>query len=156
VRVGSVDPQTARLCGCGHKGCLETLASGAALLEELALAGKPLASTADLVEQVHHGDPAANLAVRTAGRYLGEVLAVVVNFFNPQVIVLGGVLAGADPLIASLRAAIYERCLPMASEAVTITTATAGPDAGLIGATSLILDRLATVGEVETPRGELR
>jgi predicted NBD/HSP70 family sugar kinase len=147
VRVGSVDATRARLCGCGRMGCLETLASGAALLEELAAAGKPLTSTADLVEQVHHGDPAANLAVRTAGGYLGEVLAVVVNFFNPQVLVLGGALAAADPLVASLRAAIYERCLPMASEAVTITTASAGRDAGLVGAAGLILDRLATEAE---------
>lgn len=150
VRVGSVDPEQARLCECGRKGCLETLASGAALLGELAAAGRPLASTTALVEQVHHGDPAANLAVRTAGRYVGEVLSVVVNFFNPQVIVLGGVLATADPLIASLRAAVYDRCLPMASEAVTITTASAGPDAALIGAANLILDRLAK--QARTPR----
>lgn len=143
VRVGSVDPEHARLCECGRKGCLETMASGAALLAELAASGRPLTSTTDLVEQVHHGDPAANLAVRTAGRYLGEVLSVVVNFFNPEVIVLGGILAAADPLIASLRAAVYDRCLPMASEAVTITTVSAGPDAALIGAANLILDRLA-------------
>lgn len=143
VRVGSVDPEQARLCECGRKGCLETLASGAALLAELAEAGRPLTSTTDLVEQVHHGDPAANLAARTAGRYLGEVLSVVVNFFNPQVIALGGVLAAADPLLASLRAAVYDRCLPMASEAVTIATVSAGPDAALIGAANLILDRLA-------------
>lgn len=143
VRAVTVDAGKARLCGCGRRGCLETIASGAALLEELAAAGRHLGSTADLVEQVHRGDPAANLAVRTAGWHLGEVLAVVVNFYNPQVLVLGGLLASADPLIASLRAAIYELCLPMASEAVSITTASAGPDAGLIGAAWLILDRLA-------------
>jgi predicted NBD/HSP70 family sugar kinase len=142
VRVGSVGPGNERLCGCGRTGCLETLASGAALLEELAAAGQVLGSTAELVERVRHGDPAANLAVRTAGGYLGEVLAVVVNFFNPQLIAVGGMLAEADPLLASLRAAIYERCLPMASQAVTITTAIAGPDAGLAGAAALILDRL--------------
>ena len=143
VRAASLDPDKARLCGCGRLGCLETLASGAALLEELAAKGMNLGSTADLVEQVHRGDPAANLAVRTAGWHLGEVLGVVVNFYNPQVLVLGGLLASADPLIASLRSAIYERCLPMASEAVKITTTSAGPDTGLIGAAWLILDRLA-------------
>ena len=143
VRVGSVAADKARLCGCGRRGCLETLASGAAILAEMAAAGKPLATTAALVEQVHHGDPDANLAIRTAGGYLGEVLAVVVNFFNPQLIVLGGALAGADQLVASLRATIYERCLPMASEAVTIVTAADAPGAGVRGATWLILDQLA-------------
>jgi predicted NBD/HSP70 family sugar kinase len=133
----------ARLCGCGRRGCLETIASGAAMLADLAESGITLKNTADLIEQVHRGDPAANLAARTAGWHLGEVLAVVVNFFNPEVLVLGGSLAAADPLVASLRAAIYERCLPMASEAVEIATASDAPEAGVRGAAWLILDRLA-------------
>ena len=142
VSVISAATESARLCGCGHRGCLETIASGAALLEELAAAGQQVGSPAALVELVQRGDPAANLAVRTAGWHLGEVLAVVVNFFNPEMLVLGGVLASADPLVASARAAIYERCLPMASQSVTITTATSGPDTPLIGAAALLLDRL--------------
>jgi predicted NBD/HSP70 family sugar kinase len=143
VRAATLDPESMRLCGCGRRGCLETIASGAAMLEVLAESGVRLDTTADLVEQVHRGDPAANLAVRTAGWHLGEVLAVVVNFFNPQVLVLGGSLAVADPLVASLRAAIYELCLPMASEAVNIVTASDAPEAGVRGAAWLILDRLA-------------
>lgn len=142
VSVISAATESARLCGCGHRGCLETIASGAALLDELAAAGQQVDSPAALVELVQRGDPAANLAVRTAGWHLGEVLAVVVNFFNPEMLVLGGVLASADPLVASARAAIYERCLPMASQSVTITTATSGPDTPLIGAAALLLDRL--------------
>jgi predicted NBD/HSP70 family sugar kinase len=139
----AADPDAMRLCGCGRRGCLETIASGATLLAELAEAGIKLDSTADLIRLVHRGDPVANLAVRTAGWHLGEVLAVVVNFFNPQVLVLGGSLAAADPLVASIRAAIYERCLPMASEAVNIVTASDTPDSGVRGAAWLILDRLS-------------
>lgn len=132
-------PPEAMVCGCGRRGCLETVASGAVLLSSLGLD-----SVTELVAQVYRGDAAANQVVRGAGRYLGEVLAVVVNFFNPQVLVIGGSLAAAaDPLIASLRAAIYERCLPMASEAVTITTATDAAQAGVTGAAWLILDHLA-------------
>ena len=143
VRAVTLDPDSARLCECGRRGCLETIASGAALLQELARTGVKLGSTAELVEQVHRGDPDANLAVRNAGWRIGEVLSVVVNFFNPQVLALGGSLAAADPLVASLRAAIYERCLPMASEAVTIVTASDAPGAGVRGAAWLILDHLA-------------
>jgi predicted NBD/HSP70 family sugar kinase len=143
VRAATADPHAMRLCGCGRRGCLETIASGATLLAELVEAGIKLDSTADIIRLVHRGDPAANLAVRTAGWHLGEVLAVVVNFFNPQVLVLGGSLAAADPLVASIRAAIYERCLPMASEAVNIVTASDTPDSGVQGAAWLILDRLS-------------
>ena len=126
------------LCGCGRVGCLETVASAGFLIESLGLS-----SDSELVARVHSGDPAANQAVREAGRYLGEVLAVVVNFFNPQVLVLGGSLSAADPLVASLRAAVYERCLPMASEAVRIMTVSDGAEAGVTGAAWLILDHLA-------------
>ena len=147
VRAVTLDPGSARLCECGRHGCLETIASGAALLQELNRKGVKLASTAELVEQVHRGDPDANLAVRNAGWHIGEVLSVVVNFFNPQVLALGGSLAAADPLVASLRAAIYERCLPMASEAVTIVTASDAPGAGVRGAAWLILDHLARMAE---------
>lgn len=143
VRAATVAPDGMRLCGCGRRGCLETIASGAAVLAQLAEAGIELDSTADIIRHVHRGDPAANLAVRTAGWHLGEVLAVVVNFFNPQVLVLGGSLAAADPLVASIRAAIYERCLPMASEAVNIVTASDAPDSGVRGAAWLILDQLS-------------
>lgn len=143
VRAVSLDPDSARLCECGRRGCLETLASGAAVLQELAAQGTELGSTAELIEQVHRGDPDANLAVRNAGWHIGEVLSVVVNFFNPQVLTLGGSLAAADPLVAAVRAAIYERCLPMASEAVTIVTASDAPGSGVHGAAWLILDRLA-------------
>lgn len=143
VRAATADPDAMRLCGCGRRGCLETIASGATLLAELAEAGIKLDSTADIIRLVHRGDPAANLAVRTAGWHLGEVLSVVVNFFNPQVLVLGGSLAAADPLVASIRAAIYERCLPMASEAVNIVTASDAPDSGVRGAAWLILDQLS-------------
>jgi predicted NBD/HSP70 family sugar kinase len=135
VRVTSPE---AVLCGCGRHGCLETVASGAVLLSSLGLD-----SVTELVAQVYRGDALANQVVRGAGSYLGEVLAVVVNFFNPQVLVVGGSLSAADPLVASLRAAIYERCLPMASEAVTITPATGGVEAGVTGAAWLILDHLA-------------
>jgi predicted NBD/HSP70 family sugar kinase len=131
-------PPEAMVCGCGRRGCLETVASGGVLLSQLGLD-----SVTELVARVQGGDPAASQVVRAAGRYLGEVLAVVINFFNPKVLVIGGSLSAADPLLASLRAVIYERCLPMASEAVTITTAIDGEQSGVTGAAWLILDHLA-------------
>jgi predicted NBD/HSP70 family sugar kinase len=134
VRVPGVE---AWPCGCGNTGCLETFASGAGLAAALARAGRPVANSAEIVQLVRDSDPVANTLVRSAGRHLGEVLAFVVNFFNPDLLVVGGTLANAEPLIAAVRAAIYERCLPLASETVEITTSVAGADAGVIGATTL-------------------
>ena len=146
VRLPSVATEDAKPCACGNRGCLETVASGAALLEEVNAAGLKTSSLAQLVSSVHSGDPIANHVVRNAGRHLGEVLAVVVNFFNPQALLLGGMLANANPLVVAVNAAIYERCFPVASRSVLIAQTKAGPDAGLLGAAALVLDRVGSLG----------
>ncbi|MET7665107.1 ROK family transcriptional regulator [Streptomyces sp. NPDC005356] len=123
-----------RPCSCGNIGCLETVASGAALMRELAGQGVEVASTTELLHLVADGDPQATTLVRTAGRHIGTVLSVVVNFFNPQAVALGGALAAAEPLVAAVRGVLYERCLPLATADLEITTTVTGPDAGLLGA----------------------
>ncbi|MGB8945625.1 MAG: ROK family protein, partial [Streptomyces sp.] len=123
-----------RPCSCGNIGCLETVASGAALIRELAQQGVEVADTTELLRLVADGDPQATTLVRTAGRHIGTVLSVVVNFFNPQAVALGGVLATAEPLVAAVRGVLYERCLPLATADLEITTTVTGRDAGLLGA----------------------
>jgi predicted NBD/HSP70 family sugar kinase len=145
VRASAAGLDGAQPCGCGNIGCLETLASGAALLSQMSGAGEPVGSLAELVQRAVRGDPLTNTLLRQAGSRLGDVLAVVVNFFNPQVLLIGGALAEAESLVASVRAAIYERCMPLANESLEITTVSSGADAGLLGAGSLILDHLIEV-----------
>ncbi|MFI6292869.1 ROK family protein [Nonomuraea sp. NPDC050790] len=128
------------VCACGHSDCLEAYASGAALQAALAEAGILVARPADIVGLVDDAVPEATSLVRTAGRMIGEVLTVLVNFFNPDVIAVGGSLAAAEPLIASIRAAVYERCLPLATRELEIAPARAGQDAALLGGGALLLD----------------
>lgn len=128
------------MCSCGHPDCLEAYASGAALMTALADQGIHVARTADIVGLVSDAVPEATSLVRTAGRRIGEVLTVLVNFFNPDVIAVGGSLSAAEPLISSIRAAVYERCLPLATRDLEIAPARSGPDAALLGAGSLLLD----------------
>ncbi|MEB8341484.1 ROK family transcriptional regulator [Streptomyces endophyticus] len=123
-----------RPCSCGNIGCLETVASGAALIRELAARGVEVANTTELLRLVADGDPVATTLVRAAGRHIGTVLSVVVNFFNPRAVAIGGVLATAEPLVAAIRGVLYERCLPLATADLEITTTAAGRDAGLLGA----------------------
>jgi glucokinase-like ROK family protein len=136
VRVPGVEPLP---CACGNSGCLETFASGAGLAAALRREGRQVTSSAEIVQLVRDSDPVASTLARTAGRHLGEVLAFVVNFFNPDQLVIGGTLANAEPLMAAVRGAIYERCLPLASDCVEISTSKAGADAGVLGATALAL-----------------
>lgn len=143
-RVVAADP--APLCSCGNTGCLEAVASGAALVKALSERGMPVTSPADVIRLVDHGDPHATAIVRSAGRYIGEILSVVVNFFNPQAVFIGGLLADCEPLLASIRGSLYERCLPLATQTLLIERLSSGVDAGILGAGQLIIDRIVDVG----------
>lgn len=77
--------------------------------------------------------------MRTAGRLIGDVLTALVNFFNPDALVIGGSLSNAEPLVATIRGVIYERCLPLATRNLEIATSRAGRDASILGAGHLLL-----------------
>jgi predicted NBD/HSP70 family sugar kinase len=136
----SADPTT--LCSCGNTGCLEAVASGAALVDALRTRGLSVTHPKDVTRLVQDGEPVATAATRGAGRAIGEVLAVVVNFFNPQAVVIGGILADCEPLLASMRASLYERCLPLATQTLTIERSSTGVNAGVLGAAQLVIDRI--------------
>ncbi len=128
-----------RPCSCGNRGCLETIASGAAILRDLRAAGVAATSTADIVGLARDADPTATTLVRTAGKHLGEVLTTVVNFFNPSAVFLGGALSAVEPFVASVRSQLYEGCHPLVTQSLRISPLTTGQDAGLVGAGRLIL-----------------
>ncbi|MFE9690375.1 ROK family transcriptional regulator [Micromonospora sp. NPDC005806] len=130
------------LCSCGNTGCLEAVASGAALVAALREQGLPVDDLTSVMRLIEDGDPQATALARRAGRSIGEILAVVVNFFNPQVVAIGGRLAECEPLLASLRGTLYERCLPLATESLLIERVTVGPDVGIMGAAQLVIDRV--------------
>ncbi|GAA0403479.1 ROK family protein [Microbispora corallina] len=137
VRVRSDSSVT---CSCGHLDCLEAYASGAALMAVLGEQGIAVERPGDIVALVEDGVPEATALVRNAGRLIGEVLTVLVNFLNPDAIVVGGGLSSAEPLISAIRAAVYERCLPLATRDLEIAASRSGPDAALLGAGALLLD----------------
>ncbi|WP_218040366.1 ROK family transcriptional regulator [Actinomadura sp. WMMB 499] len=127
-------------CSCGHPDCLEAHASGAALAAALAAQGIEVDHPARIVDLVADGVPQATSAVRTAGRLIGDVLTALVNFFNPDALIIGGGLSNAEPLVATIRGVIYERCLPLATRNLEIDTSAAGRDASILGAGHLLLD----------------
>jgi len=129
-------------CSCGNHGCLETVASGAALVAQLRAKGVAVRDTTEVMAAAEDGDPTATTAVRLAGLHLGEVLATVVNFANPDAVLLGGVLSGSEAFVAAVRGALYERCLPLATRELRIERVKAGANAGLYGASAIVLDEV--------------
>ncbi|MFI6479703.1 ROK family protein [Nonomuraea sp. NPDC050663] len=117
-------------CRCGNSACLEAVAGGAALAR-----GLGVESGAEVVALVQQGDVQALRAVREAGRLIGEVLASLVNFFNPEVVVVGGLLSRVhDHLLAGIRETVYRRSLPLATQHLTIVPSRTGVDAAAWGA----------------------
>ncbi|MDX6742437.1 ROK family protein [Actinocorallia sp. A-T 12471] len=139
VRPGAVGAET--VCRCGNTGCLEAVAGGAALTARLNEAGLPARTAEDVVRHVRAGEHTALALVRQAGRDLGEVLSSLVNFFNPDLIVVGGELADAgEHLIAGVRERVYSRSLPLATAHLQIRVSGAGERAGVVGAAVLVIE----------------
>jgi len=137
-------------CRCGNTGCLEAVASGPALAGKLRAQGLEAERGSDVVALAARGEVAAIHALRQAGRDLGEVLAFCVNVLNPSVIVVGGTLAQAgDPLMAGAREAVYRRSQPLATRHLRIEPSRAGADAGILGASRLVIEHLLSPESIE-------
>lgn len=149
------------VCHCGNIGCLEAMAAGPAiaargreaaesgaseLLAE-ALAANNDIMTAQLVgDAAKAGDQAANAIVKTSGRMIGGMLASLVNFFNPQMILIGGgVSLIGIRLLAAIRQAVLRRSTALSTRHLRIEFSPLGKDAGVIGAIWLALEHVFKV-----------
>jgi glucokinase-like ROK family protein len=150
------------MCTCGNVGCLEAHFSGAALARDaleaarsgrsellaarLAEAGS--LSGADVAAALAAGDPAAHELVRAGGRNLGLLLAGLVSFFNPGMVVLGGEVSMGlgHPLLAEIRSVVYRRSLPLATGNLPIVLSELGSQAGVVGAARMISDSVLSHG----------
>ncbi|MGH9214153.1 MAG: ROK family protein [Acidimicrobiales bacterium] len=144
-------------CACGNAGCLEALFSGSALARDATQAARSTRSTylaqrlaeagsltaVDVADAAAAGDPVAVAMVRDGGRRVGQVLASLVSFFNPALIVIGGGVSGVGhALLAEIRGVVYRRSLPLATGNLPIVTSELGADAGVTGAAYMISDHV--------------
>jgi predicted NBD/HSP70 family sugar kinase len=89
------------------------------------------------------GDAAANGIVQASGTLIGQMLASVVNFFNPSHVFVGGGVTRIGPLfLASLRQSVYQRSLALSTRHLEIGYSPLGDQGGLIGAGVLALQEL--------------
>lgn len=132
-------------CSCGNRGCLETVASGSALVRLLGDRGYDVRSTGDVIDIVRDADPVATTLARSAGTHLGEVLCAVVNFFNPGSVYIGGALATLEPFVSAIRSQLYAGSHPMVTRELRIAPAKLGADATLIGLARLLDESLVPV-----------
>ena len=138
------------VCRCGNIGCLEAVASGAAVARGLSELGIEAGSSRDVVALARSGSTEAIGLIRDAGRRIGDVLASAVSLLNPSIIVIGGSLAEAgDPLLAGVREIVYQRSLPLATADLRIVASTSGIHAGIVGAAVLAIEQALAPAAVD-------
>ncbi|GII79265.1 sugar kinase [Sphaerisporangium rufum] len=134
-----------RVCTCGSRGCVASVASGQAIADDLGVAG-----SREVVELVQAADPAAIARVGEAGRTLGVVLATAVNLLNPGVLVLAGDMAETgEHYLTGIREAVYRHSLPYVTRNLQIVTGRLGDLAGVVGTASLVADQVLSAGAVD-------
>jgi glucokinase len=144
----TIDPN-GPLCGCGHRGHVESFSSGTAIARYVneqinagtksTLRADPNLSARQVADAALQGDSLAHAAYARAGEYLGLAVANYLAIFDPSIVIFGGGVSRAgDLLFLPLKESLHKHILhPRYLEGLVITEAALGDDAGLLGARAL-------------------
>ncbi|WP_367161229.1 ROK family protein (plasmid) [Kozakia baliensis] len=123
-------------CGCGQRGCIDTI-GGARGLERLhAWSCKETADSRTILTAWHAGDEKACQTLAIYLHYLSSALALAINITGATILPAGGGLANDEKMLAALDAAVREKIL-RPTENPLIVASQLGNAAGLIGAAAL-------------------
>ena len=146
-------------CGCGTRGCLEAIASRTAMTKQFQkailkkgkksvlseLTGGDLSAIRSgvLAKAVRLNDALTLKVLKKVTKYLGIGIGSIVNFLNPEMIVLGGGVVEAldDTFLDGIRAATKKYSLPNTLDGVQIVRAELGDNSGILGAAALARQR---------------
>lgn len=138
-------------CPCGRSGHLEGLASGPGTLAALHRAGGHAADGRALVALAAEGDHRARTVLTTCAFAIGRVIGGLLNALDPEVVVIGGGMAGAGRLWwEAVRGGVRHDAMD-AVVATPLVPATAGSDAALIGAAQALRTALDTPSRGRAP-----
>lgn len=145
------------ICHCGKKGCLETEISGTALerrfKQALESGSKSILSGKKAIDEITVDDILAainesedSLAIEIIdkiGSKMGRYLSMLINIFNPELVVLGGLLAETGMYLRlPVRTSVHKYSLSLVSLDMELKTSTLGAKAGVIGACYILRDKL--------------
>ncbi|WP_418278010.1 ROK family transcriptional regulator [Isoptericola jiangsuensis] len=134
-----VDP-AGRICGCGSRGCLDTVVGLPALLEPLRQSHGNL-TLRDLVRLAADDDPGCREIVADAGARVGTVVAALATGLAPQIVVVGGDLAETgETFLGPVRDALRRRTVLNQTGGPEVVPAALGMRAEIMGAVALALE----------------
>lgn len=148
------------LCHCGKVGCLDTITSASSLLRNIkeGLRNGQVSKLGEYKDQLENinlemvidaaqqGDGFAIDIIHNIGLELGKGLSIAVHLFNPQIIIIDGVLSKAQKLIVNpIEHAINKYCLTDFKEDLTIEISQLSEDAKIFGVHAYVVESLFKV-----------
>ncbi|MDQ4140318.1 MAG: ROK family transcriptional regulator [Bacteroidota bacterium] len=146
------------LCQCGKLGCLETVASGMALvrlakegikagavsmLSELSVEEMEQLEPPTIIEAANRGDQFAIRILSEIGMNLGKGLAILIQLFNPELIILSGTIAEAKQFITTpVQQSLNTYCMAQLREKTSIALSDLGENTLLLGSLSLVMENI--------------
>ena len=144
--IGHVDVGHGEPCSCGGRGCVEALASAAAIARRYAaVSGRPVAGAREVAERMVAGDPVARRIWEDATAALALALAWTSVVLAPQAILVGGGLARSGSLLFEPLGQALGRHLGVVRRP-QLRPAALRDDAGFLGAALLAWEALGQAG----------
>lgn len=140
-----IEFENGRLCGCGHRGCLEAYASATAVVKRTSealsagakssLIDSPDLTAKDVFDAAAAGDALAATIVDRTARCLAVGAANAMHSINPEMICFaGGMVAAGEAFLNRIKRYVWDYAFELPAERTEIRYATLGSDAGMIGA----------------------
>lgn len=145
------------ICQCGKKGCLETEGSGIALIRlfkekieqgstsSIVSADQQLDEIrlADIIQAANHEDVLSIELIEQIGEKIGRGLAIVINIFNPELVILGGTLTETgDYIRLPIRSALNKYSLSLVNNDTQLRISKLGEKAGVVGGCLIARNKL--------------
>jgi predicted NBD/HSP70 family sugar kinase len=148
------------ICHCGKKGCLETEASGQALLrifkEKI---GEGSTSSLvkngvlpenlrldDIIEAANNEDVLAIELIGEIGDKIGRGIALLINIFNPELVIMGGALVETGDFIRlPVRSALNKYSLSLVNNDTQLRLSKLGKKAGVVGGCLMARNKLLSM-----------
>jgi glucokinase len=146
------DPHHGSICGCGQRGCLETVASATGMIrlakewlasnKETLYNGSPSdINPAIMLELARRNDPMSLTVFKLAGEALGYTLATIFNLLGLEAAVIGGGAAGAFRYLEShIMEILGARLVTAHIDDIKVVKGTLGVNAPLVGAAAMMME----------------
>ena len=148
--------ENGKLCRCGKLGCIETVASGIRVLE-LAEEGVKEGKTSiklddsnsrfkylelkNVIKSALEGDQYAIKILHETGINLGKAISILIQLFNPELIVLCGMLAQSGDLITTpIQQGVNTHAMKQISEKSNVVITEFGDNIGMLGAVAVVME----------------